>query len=452
MDHDTIEMYDFPIDRLAEDAGMMPFSGYDLEGSVHPVFASQNFEAGIEYDALLPTLRLASRFLTTDCLLRYWYVSHFAKCVTLMYPKGSGKEGQSYDSAFPPHEEMTDEDIAKTKEFLFDLASVVRFRFKASTQPGSHGYARPCRGQLLDMQGPAFFGNRSEICFDCDYQKIIQLHRSNGQSQPTEEQLLLYFNVAMTFTHELAHVAHIARHGENKPEMPLGYRNIAEAGYDWQESVLDGSPLFSDGQLIFEEWPCPGARDRYVYDANLIELHGPLRDRLTRIWRVPLGWALQMFQSRFWDETVVARGADALKAPKLVGLRFFHYGTRFKCHCSTCQAYPWDGKKLTVAADIFEDDPVRSPTCQAFMVFDWMSYTDERSLLEGVPDGYEVLEDGTLVLQKYLGEFQTPLAYSKRERRAAVKCREALRRAEDRRSVPNKICERPAHTPGNCQG
>jgi len=43
----------------------------DLSNDVHPVFAEANFR-GMDYNMLLPVLRLATRLIDTDCLLPFW--------------------------------------------------------------------------------------------------------------------------------------------------------------------------------------------------------------------------------------------------------------------------------------------------------------------------------------------------------------------------------------------
>ena len=116
----------FPVDLLLDAGSIVPITRCDLSNDIHPLFARSKFP-GAKWEALLPALRLASRLLSTDCLLTYWYTSSFPDTRLLPYAKGSGREGTGYYADFPQHQSMTADDVNMTKAFLLELAKVVVF-------------------------------------------------------------------------------------------------------------------------------------------------------------------------------------------------------------------------------------------------------------------------------------------------------------------------------------
>ena len=66
--------------------------------------------------------------------------------------------------------------------------------------------------------------------------------------------LKLYFRLAVTLVHEVAHAAHAAVHGN--VDIPFETLIISEAGFDWTMCVFGGLPE-GDGEHM-EEWPHSG--------------------------------------------------------------------------------------------------------------------------------------------------------------------------------------------------
>jgi len=87
--------------------------------------------------------------------------------------------------------------------------------------------------------------------------------------------------------------------------------------------------------------------------------------------------------------------------PKVLGTRKTNSSATAGCSCSTCKAYPWNGSNLKVADDFRNLGQPASPTCQATTVQYLAPFDNCVFSLEGVSEGYILLEDGTVVLRKF---------------------------------------------------
>lgn len=87
----------------------------DLSNDIHPIFRSTNFTNVSEqqYEVIKPSLRLATRLLTTDCLLDFAY-SIFAGDERSVYNKNTGT--YSHVAYFRPKDPLTHADYAAVKQ------------------------------------------------------------------------------------------------------------------------------------------------------------------------------------------------------------------------------------------------------------------------------------------------------------------------------------------------
>jgi len=81
----------------------------DLANDVHPLFARLNFP-GARYEVLLPTLRLATLLIDTDCLLEYWHTLWFGSVGSFAI-----KEDESHQCYGRLKHTLSAKDIAVTR-------------------------------------------------------------------------------------------------------------------------------------------------------------------------------------------------------------------------------------------------------------------------------------------------------------------------------------------------
>lgn len=268
--------------------------------------------------------------------------------------------------------------------------------------PSMHVFSEGCRSRILYE--------------DAIYQNIIRLHQQaqNDDSRETSTRLCAsYFVFAVLLLHELAHACSLARNG-NFGEIPFGSREVAETGCDFEHSVL-GCTIRIEGietePLRVNDWPCPMKIKQYIWDTGIAQ-YGPIREDNKRDWQLPNPWMLQLFQTSFWDVNVPARGAEALKVPKLLGLRM---EGETDCECSRCKTLAWDGRNLKVGQDI-RNLPIDSEYV-ALEPYYVAPHPYHMYPLKGVPKGYALLLDGTLVLRELLPCIGMPEVTSKQLKR-----------------------------------
>lgn len=96
----------------------------DLDSDIHPIFARRNFP-GAHHDTLLPSLRLASKLLTTECLLPWWHAIFFGRREEIPNTRKYNR-GKMY-CYFRKPGKLSPRDIAMTRLRLQTMSDYVRF-------------------------------------------------------------------------------------------------------------------------------------------------------------------------------------------------------------------------------------------------------------------------------------------------------------------------------------
>ena len=364
---------------------------FDLNNPIHPIFARANFEdaeivgdvenpdcldsdleyfQGSDYEAIRPALMLASRLISTPCVLDYWYAVLCTEPLEIaeegteeqeylqkeamergigdvemdrLEEPGPGKiyskdaenfevdstdlkiddaeddddsSEESYNGAiFRKCEPLDETDVTQVKSLLDVLAENVVFRrckMDRETPAGTQmqdEQASTGNVQVKDM----LQGSKSMVRIDTDrHDRICSLYRETIRSSTGKypsELLDLYFHFAVALVHELAHVAHFARFGT--VYIPFEDNGVSENGFDWENFVFGG--LLYEHQPVLYAWPNKQIK-RDVSD-GITEVRETNSD-VIKYWGFPSDFVLRFFQTEFWEKTVKQKGAEALKVPK----------------------------------------------------------------------------------------------------------------------------------------
>ncbi|KAK4547208.1 hypothetical protein LTR36_001429 [Oleoguttula mirabilis] len=396
----------FPIDKLVAGEGYVAGATCDLANDVHPLFARENMQ-GFDYDAILPALRLASHFLTTECLSSYWWAVLWGPYTENEDPDCLCKE---YDMAHYSmrfeEDKLEPEEFADLQRDLRNLAKIVHYSVAELHACGRcarlEGVTIPA--DVLDPE--RCYGEPSEItignAIHDELMRVKQLADREGEATGMSEKLAeRYLELAVSLVHETAHAAATARRG-GFPPMPINDRKMAEDGYDWEESVFGGLPsIVLDGTMVLTEWPSPTLHASYAAKGGLW-FCGKITDPISRYWRIPGSWTRQLFQTAFWRDVVPVKGSAALRPPKILGYRHFPQ----TCQCIVCRNIGPNGSRDEHGAMMEGSDEACSAAIVNYMGGPLCA--DDGDSYAGVPEGYVVLVDGSVVLERLQGLFEKP--------------------------------------------
>ena len=202
----------YPLDKHSQSRSNVADTNYNLHNDVHPIFARHKFSiASHDYEIILPALKLASLFISTDSLLQFWAIMFRGRLKQVPNADGSG---DTHAALFPPHEPLTPKDIAETKLVLLNMSQITYFVCVAHENPDVGGVTFPHDDRLRPNTNPAccdlcsFHGYASAILFaKSKFTKIEMVYNETvGEGQGfTPELLRLYFEFAFLLLHELAH-------------------------------------------------------------------------------------------------------------------------------------------------------------------------------------------------------------------------------------------------------
>ncbi|KAK4574357.1 hypothetical protein LTR86_002119 [Recurvomyces mirabilis] len=285
----------------------------NLANEVHPIFARIKFP-GIDYETILPSLRLASLLIDTDCLLNHWHNLWFGDLLRVDH--GDGEDDWHW-ACFPSRSILSSKDKAMVRSRLKTMASMVTF-YRRKTLTGA--LCQPSEGQL-DRVAPYTYGDFPGACSTVYYDESIveQLSRLDS-TRDCESFLRFQLSFARLMVHELAHAAHAA--AWNVHEEPCGSATMGEAGYDWEANILSGIGHTYESEHamnhIVNQWPNGRLGKKYLKEGWNIWIQDKCPD-VDIGWEVPYFYVQKLFATSFWEQAVPEQGAAALKIPKLRG-------------------------------------------------------------------------------------------------------------------------------------
>ncbi|KAF2102596.1 hypothetical protein NA57DRAFT_71584 [Rhizodiscina lignyota] len=329
----------------------------DLSNDIHPIFRRRNFPA-VNYDALIPSLRLASKLLTDESLLPWWHAIWYGWWE--MVPN-SDKNGEGAMYRYGRTGKLSARDIAMTKLQLQMMSDYVRFfpSDKMGTKVPQFASADSCGYRLGNMINHE---DISGCAVDIEYASYYTNTLAQEDRYSSVTRLKTRFAFATILLHELSHAAQFFAIPEHqlRHEHFFEDETVAEAGCAWEKFVFgdalcsefgewasverDGSWEFDKygRQLIqyLESWPAQYPKNVKPKDwpcAPVATLGLQPLPEIEMQWRVEVGFIEKLFTTAFWDVEVREKGASALRPPREIGVRYSN-----RQH-HRCEGYGEDG-------------------------------------------------------------------------------------------------------------
>ena len=293
----------------------------DLSNPIHPIFSPDGFvDPSIHYVPLENSLRLASRFLTTEELLPFWYtVFHGPIETATAYPLPSPSERLARLT------EQQKNEVTTKLEFLSHCVTFASERTHWSR--GDTGYTE----RLLTDAPPPFRGVKTNVSISRRVFRMVEQSFSRPYMD-NHSRLWIHFLLANLLLHELAHAAMYAAHPRPPAYDPIqayflpGARTTEE-GMEWETSVFGGLlyevPAFLfrkrertvlGSKIVLREWPSPRLVAHYrksIYPRPF-PVKGDL-PQLDRFWLVDPKFLERLFTTAFWEETLPRAGVTVLR-------------------------------------------------------------------------------------------------------------------------------------------
>lgn len=338
--------FTYPLDELVREDPRYQFrssASVTLDNAVHSCFAKCNIDANLDYNVMFPVFQVMTKELETPRSMGYFS----ANCVSVPRDVKYTDRAGTYLAVYRQPEPLSEETVAKTKDFLEALAPHLRFQH---SEMDSLGTCSPRGEQLPAKTLPVeLIGRGSTICLSSDEYRILldaaSQYEKNPESRQNQDRLFSsYFGIAQILLHELAHAVAFARWGQREKFcMPFEDRVWCEDGFDF-ESTLFGGSIESSGESVWvTEWPSPALVESYLRTGPAdIAVTAPLESIAAanhgNVWRMPPCFVRAFFQKEFWDRVVPLMGAAGLDTPKLLGYRRAPQGlgTCYSCDCESC--------------------------------------------------------------------------------------------------------------------
>ncbi|KAK0344346.1 hypothetical protein LTR94_014873 [Friedmanniomyces endolithicus] len=298
--------------------------------TIHPIFRQ-----GIVQDPkqiFRPALELASRFLTSDAFLGYWYIAFYSPTTELSIPSPRhiarpppGTRHFGFTAALPTH--LTRAQIAITDLALSDLANSLTLDLRSRSPERAGGR---CKHLRHEHALPPFRGHRSCIQISSYFHDMLS-HPAVSESDKT----WLHFELAKTLLHEVAHAAlNAARDKGSQEHYFFRGCNVAEDGFQLEACLFGGkidlrraefhdavaghdegymsASSSSDGRPLIRgymtPWPSWEAVEEYRVRGSLIGVRGPVA-RHPRGREVGFERVRRLFVAGGWEEDVRRFGA-----------------------------------------------------------------------------------------------------------------------------------------------
>lgn len=348
-------------------------NGPDLTNPIHPILSKARFQDDVDYSALEMSLRLASRFLALDKVVRHTVV--MTDGVISVLPNSEGRflkrspcpkkhpddntsdsleedEGNDRNDSTEGDEEDKDPNHYyhwRANEILQQAAEHIQFFVDDSNdEDGKAGYAAHREGPWTEAQTSRWNEAQTSRCTPSGVGSDIHIGGSNWTRlkeilNNRAGRLCDRFEIARMIVHELSHGLENLYTGWRQSECFYQDNPISERGFD-MEAAIFGGLLDSGGSerllearkdeycpssprrksrtpcMVFYEWPNQAFADMYAwrrFKMGIVQVRSPAKAR-----RVPLTFVESLFSNAFW-ETV---GNSALVVPRagdFWGVRYF---------------------------------------------------------------------------------------------------------------------------------
>lgn len=312
----------------------------DLQNAVHPVFSRSLFAPTVDYDAILPCLKAASKVL--DVMVQFYHTIFFGNVQQL---SGSGQNGGARwvisDSNPDPMRPLTRARRAATEKALKALGQAGQFELLRITDM-SDGLTTKRPREPASVHDPLFEGSCYTVSLGQYAIRVLIAERA-GTIDAVKAAVMRH-QLMNTLLHELVHGAIMARYPfATIDEVYIDNGVMAEEGYHFEalafggelgllsvkgENLAGAAPYTIDGRgsdlsaalTMFDQPSGVTIRD-YTARGWSIGARGSIPSIRVH-WAVPFSYALQFFSTEWWKDVTRIRDPAALLAPKLRGYRF----------------------------------------------------------------------------------------------------------------------------------
>lgn len=323
----------------------------DDNAPIHAVFAKRNWMSSLTedgYDALKPSMRLASRFLTSRQIRPMFHtmLSHGP-----LQSLGEKDTDGLMKVTYPDDDCRTDRIIDPAaiqliEAALDELATCIEFKTHEDgchTQAGPEGL-RPSTARFPQGAASTVYLRSSLI------ERLADPHEAFFTAQDHPLLIAKWFEFATQLVHEVCHAFqnHVA--GDLETEPFFGHDALlAETGFEAENRLLGGQfsimwntnevghyswqiHKLPSGQLseltgipVLWRWPCRGTWQEYMnYNSGIWERERYIREapKTDIAWRVMIEHMQPYFTSAFWTAAGQSERLDFLFLPKKVGYPF----------------------------------------------------------------------------------------------------------------------------------
>ncbi|KAK4545514.1 hypothetical protein LTR36_002864 [Oleoguttula mirabilis] len=300
-------------DKAQADGKFLPLG--DLANDIHPLFARENFLGDIDYETLIPCLRLLTRILDTPQIRHYLYVTWFGRNERVGLWDTYDRVLEAYNSDRAKITSLSDDDIKAVQQKLNCLAKMVKFRVSgveerrkqgwctSTVRPAVPGVSRPSGappGHPNDLPGLSSTIFLAQFWYDA----INQVPSSDSDSDSAPATLGLdRFSVTMVLLHEFGHAAHFAAIGSRHEDF-FADSALAEAGFEIHARLLGACYEAQPGVIRaskLHQWPNKAVAERYEYKLPCRTLESPAVPEQHWRWFLPERFALAMQHEWFWQ-------------------------------------------------------------------------------------------------------------------------------------------------------
>ncbi|KAK3111345.1 hypothetical protein LTR53_013515 [Teratosphaeriaceae sp. CCFEE 6253] len=188
----------------------------------------------------LPALHLATRFLTTDAFLAYWFIVFSSPAHELPMPPEYRTEPKPkhthHEFAAPLPSHLTRAQLTHTKYMLAQLADSVTLDLASPAPVDAGGRCKALRHQPASPASTFPSGHKSLVQISAYFLRTLT-HPAVSE----RDRVWLHFELAKTLLHELAHAAVNAARGKRSGEH-FFFRGgvVAEDGFQLEACLFGG--------------------------------------------------------------------------------------------------------------------------------------------------------------------------------------------------------------------